>query len=578
MADPIHNFISIHNRAGECLDPVLDPSQDPCKVTVEEATSGTIFNLERKGQNFQVQAADASKVSKAFPGYTIPSRMIADYLLVRGEFYKALGDEKYSTPLMDKIVIEGADKDTKIRAIADWTNVLSNFVALGQLDPKNPKMKELQVNAIQKALYSFADPTLGTTVEKTIKKLSEDSKLTPETRKRLEWLLQIFSAREKLWSLMKDKMDKSGQLSKDLKARSTNLFVFLFANHILAENGYNPYLYDGKMKETARVFNDILSKVDPDYDASKNFYAFIADAMQEMRKFQIKPEYQKDFQNRAAFIQGQYEKTAQQEMVDLLSAQPPQQAFKEYLLIKYGDNTERKAALEIILRHMKVKTEGQKEVYTFDMPKIDRDLRAWAGAKSGPDHQRSVAAILHLLKTLFERGGKMEAFVDKKIQSVDTFYESGNFDLLSMNKKALEDLIVWARSSANAIDLKIRPEEKPHLGLRKWTLVGELGVGAAGFGVFGGSFAMKPGSQERYYSQGMGLALGASGLCAAGGNLLAHKLDMNGKSWLFDVGGAVLCGVAAGSLYFGLAKRPGDAPGGSMPDPGARNPVDPYGP
>ncbi|HKX12788.1 MAG TPA: hypothetical protein VJP40_06520, partial [bacterium] len=190
----------------------------------------------------------------------------------------------------------------------------------------------------------------------------------------------------------------------------------------------------------------------------------------------------------------------------------------------------------------------------------------------------SVAAILHLLKTLFERGGKMEAFVDKKIQSVDTFYESGNFDLLSMNKKALEDLIVWARGSANAIDLKLRPDDKPHLGLRKWTLVGELGVGAAGFGVFGGSFAMKPDSPERYYTQGAGLALGASGLCAAGGNLLAHKLDMNGKSWLFDLGGAVLCGVAAGSLYYGLAKRPGDGPGASMPGPGARNPVDPYGP
>ncbi|HKX12686.1 MAG TPA: hypothetical protein VJP40_05995, partial [bacterium] len=386
MADPIHNFISIQNRAGECLDPVLDPSHDPCKVTLEEASSGTIFNLERKGQNFQIQAADASKVNKAFPSYSIPSRMIADYLLVRGEFYRVLGDEKYSTPFMDKIVIEGADKDTKIRAVADWTNVLANFVALGQLDPKNAKLKELQVNAIQKALYCFADPTLGTTVEKTIKKLSEDSKLTPETRKRLEWLLQIFSAREKLWSLMKDKMDKSGQLSKDLKARSTNLIVFLFANHILAENGYNPYLYDGKMKETAKVFNDILSKVDPDYDASKNFYAFIADAMQEMRKFQVKPEYQKDFQNRAQFIQGQYEKTAQLEMVDLLSAQPPQQAFKEYLVIKYGNTEERKAALEIILRHMKVKTEGQQEVYTFDMPKIDRDLRAWAAAKSGPAH------------------------------------------------------------------------------------------------------------------------------------------------------------------------------------------------
>ncbi len=577
MADPIHNFISIQNRAGECLDPVLDPSQDPCKITLEEATSGTIFGLERKGQNFQILSSDTAKISKAFPSYTIPSRMIADYLLARGEFVKALGDEKNPTPLMDKISIEGADRDTKIRAVADWTNVLSNFVALGQLDPKNPKMKELQVNAIKKAFYSFADPTLGTTVEKTVKKLSEDTKLTPETRKRLEWLLQIFAAREKFWSLMKPKMDKSAQLSKDLKARSINLFVFLFANHLLAENGYNPYLFAGEMKETAKVFNDILSKVDADYDPSKNFYAFIADAMQELKGFQIKPEYQKDFQIRAAFIQGQYEKTAQQETVDLLSAQPPQQAFKEYLLIKYGDTAERKAVLEIILRHMAVKTQDQKEIYTFDMAKIDRDLRAWAGAKSGPAYQRSVVAVLHLLKTLFERGGKMEAFVDKKVQSVDTFYESGNFDLLSMNKKALEDLIVWARSSANSIDLKVLPDDKPHLGLRKWTLVGEAGVGVAGFGVFGGSFAMKPGSQERYYSQGMGLALGASGLCAAGGNLLAHKLDMNGKSWLFDLGGALICGAAASSLYFGLAKRPGDGPG-SMPSPETRFPVDPYGP
>lgn len=577
MGDPIHNFITIQNRAGECIDPVLDPAQDPCKITVDEATTGTTFTLERKGLNFQVASADASKVTKAFPSYSVPARAIADFLLVRGEFVKALGDEKNPSGLMDKIVIEGANNDTKIKAVADWTNVLSNFVALGQLDPKNPKMKELQINAIRKAFYSFADPTLGTTVEKTVKKLSEDARLTPDSRKRLEWLLQIFSAREKFWSLLKPKMDKSAQVSKELKARSTNFFVFLFANHILAENGFNAYLYAPEMKETAKVFNEILSKVDPEYDSSKNFYALIADAMKEMKQFQLKPDYQKDFQNRAEFIQGQYEKTAQQEMVDLLAAQPPQEAFKEYLFIKYGDTPERKAVMEIIVRHMKVKNEGGKESYAFDMAKIDRDLRTWAGAKSGPEYNRSVAAVLHLLKTLFERGGKMEVFSDKKIQSVDTFYESGNFDLLSMNKKSLEDLIVWARSSAKTIDLKIQPDDKPHLGLRKWTMVGELGVGVAGFGVFGGSFAMPKDSQARYYSQGMGLALGASGLCAAGGNLLAHKLDMNGKSWLFDVGGAVLCGVAAGSIYFAATKGPngGGGPGGG---PGQRNPVDGYGP
>ncbi|HEX5033703.1 MAG TPA: hypothetical protein VFW62_04430, partial [bacterium] len=276
---------------------------------------------------------------------------------------------------------------------------------------------------------------------------------------------------------------------------------------------------------------------------------------------------------------GQYEKAAQQEMVDLLAIQPPQEAFKEYLLIKYGDTAERKAALEIILRHMKVKTEGQKEVYSFDMSKIDRDLRTWASAKTGPNYNRALGAVLHLLKTLFERGGKMEVFANKKIQSTDTFYESGNFDMLSSNKKALEDLIVWARSSAIDINLDLQPGDKPHLGLRKWTLIGELGVGAAGFGTFGGSFAMQKGSQERYYTQGAGLALGASGLCAAGGNLLAHKLDMNGKSWLFDLGGAVLCGVAAGALYYGLADKPGNGgPSGMPPGPGARNPVDPYGP
>lgn len=576
MADPIHNFFTIQNRAGECIEPVLDPAQDPCKITVDEATTGSSFTLERKLGSFQVSGTDAGKVTKALPGYSIPSRMIADYLLVRGEFVKALGDEKNPSSLMDKIVIEGADRDTKIRAVGDWTNVLSNFVALGQLDPKNSKMKELQINAIRKAFYSFADPTLGTTVEKTIKKLSEDPKLTPDTRKRLDWLLQIFAAREKFWALMKPKMDKSAQVSKELKARSTNFFVFLFANHILAENGFNTYLYAPEMKETAKVFNDILSKVDSEYDSSKNFYAFVASAMKDIKQFQLKPEYQKDFQIRAEFIQGQYEKTAQQEMTDLLAAQQPQDAFKEYLSIKYGDTPERKAVLDIIVRNMKVKNEGGKETYSFDMAKIDRDLRTWAGAKSGPEYNRSVAAVLHLLRTLFERGGKMEVFRDKKIQSVDTFYESGNFDMLSMNKKSLEDLIVWARSSAKTIDLNIQPDDKPHLALRKWTMVGELGVGAAGFGLFGGSFAMAKDSQARYYSQGMGLGLGASGLCAAGGNLLAHKLDMNGKSWLFDAGGALLCGVAATSLYFGLTKAP-NGPGN--PDPmGQRNPVDGYGP
>src|SRR5262249_44137073 len=153
--------------------------------------------------------------------------------------------------------------------------VLSNFISHGQLDPKNQRMRDLMESTIQSSIYSFADPVLGVMVQKVLTGLKDNSKLDPQSRKRAEWLLGIYSAREKFWGAMKPTMDKSETVSLALKKRSVNFLVFMFANYILAEKGSNDYLLSSDMKETAKTFHQVLSKVDSNYDASKNFYSFI---------------------------------------------------------------------------------------------------------------------------------------------------------------------------------------------------------------------------------------------------------------------------------------------------------------
>ncbi|MFO1463722.1 MAG: hypothetical protein U1F66_08080 [bacterium] len=574
MGDPIYKKFLITSGTNECLPPPPEASKDQCKIEVEEVDNSLTFTLERKGATYQVSSGDAAKVAKSYPSYNAPARELADFLLVKSEMFKNFGDKAAPSQIIDKVSIDFGGKD-KLDAIFNWLNILANFISHGQLDPKHAKMKELQTTTIGISVYTFADPVLGVSVEKMLRGLKDNTKLAQGTRNRVDWLLGILSAREKFWGAMKPAMDMSQKLSDTLKARSVAVLTFLFANHILAEKGYNDLLFSQEIKDAAKSFHDVLSKVDSSYNASKNFYAFIRGTMSELRKANIPADYKSDFLQRVSFVETEFEKAARQEMIDILSNQPAEQSFKEYLQIKYGDTPDRAAALEIILKNMTLKQGSSATTYSFSMDKISKELQAWVELKTPDKRDGALQAILHLLKTLFERDGKMEIFLDKKIQESDNFYTTGNFSIISSNKKALEDLIVWARTAAKNEKVPVSPDDLPHVGLRKWTLGTELGLGLAGIGAGTAiTFAPIQDKKAQYYSQGSAFILGGSALGAAGGNLLSYKLNVHKNAWLFDVGGAVVGGLIGG-LIWGLAAKP---PQPGYPGDPTRFPVDEYGP
>jgi len=575
MGDPIYKKFYITSQTSDCTSPPpTDTSKDQCKIEVEEVDQGLVFTLERKGTTYSVASADASRVAKSYPSYNAPNRELADFLLVKGEMYKTFGDKSAPNPIMDKVSIDFGSKD-KYDAIYNWLNILANFISHGQLDPKNAKMKEMQSTTIGIATYTFADPALGTSVETLLRGIKDNTKLASGSRSRVEWLLGILSARQKFWDAMKPAMDQSTKLSDTLKARSVAVLTFLFANYVLAEKGTNDLLFSQDIKDAAKSFHDLLSKVDPNYNASKNFYAFIKGTMPELRKANIPADIKNDYLQRISFVETEYEKAAQQEMVDILSSQPAEQSFREYFKIKYGDTPARAAALGIILKNMTVKTGSSGTSYSFAMDKASSELQTWANLQTDGKRNEALQAILYLLKELFERDGKMEVFQDKKIQSTDNFYKTGNFSIMSGNKKALEDLIVWTRSTAKSESVPLLPGETPHIALRKWSFGTELGVGLAGIGA-GTALTFVPISDKKaqYYSQGSTFILGGSALGAAGGNLLSYKLNVTKNAWLFDAGGAVVGGLIAGLIWGFAAKPPG--PGGS--GTGTRFPTDGYGP
>lgn len=578
---PNYNIFEIRSTTAECLEAPADPAKDPCKIQAEEVESGLSISLERKNGTFQLASADTAKLLKVYPNYRAPAAELAEYLAVKAEFSKVFGDEQNPSDIFKKIsiVFEGKEVPDKNRAIFNWFNITTNFISHGQLDPKHLKMKNLQETTIKVGAFAFADPVLGTMVEKVLKGLKDNSKLSSESRKRVEWLLGIYATREKFWAAMKPAMDKSQSVSDQLKPRSVDLLIVLFANHVLAEKGYASYLYSDEVKGAAKVYHDIFSKIDPSYNASKNYYAFMKDSVSSLRSVDLPEAAKKELLLRIAFLENEYGKAAQKEMIDLLAAQPAETAYREYLEIKYGDTPARAGALKVILSGLTLKTGEAGTSHSFAMDKISRELRLWVDGKTGDQRKEALEAINHLLKVLFEKDGKMEVFWDKQVQTTDNFYKTGNFSILSNNKKALEDLIVWARNAATEEKLRLSPDNTPHVALRKWSLGTEIGLGVAGLGA-GAILAFAPIKDQnaQYFTQGGSIILGSSALGAAGGNLLSYKLNVTKNTWLFDVGGAVVGGLLGGLIY-GLATPPPPAfGGGNNGNPGQRFPVDGYGP
>lgn len=579
MGDPIYERFRLPGiSVQECLQEPSDPKKDPCKVEVREAETKLSFVLERREGKFQVASGDAASVAKAFPSYKPPAREIAEYLTVRGEFFKTLGDEQKPLEITKQFKFKHllGEGQTVEAAIESWVNVVASFVSHGQMEPKADKAKEFQEEAVMVATYFSVDPTLRALAVKTLQGLKGNEKLGAESRKRVEWLLVVLSVQEAMLAHFKPTMDKSQAISDELRARSSGLIQFLFCNHILADKGTNDKLATPSVQGSAKVFHDVLSKVDPHYNAGKNYYAYIASTMKALKDTEVPTAYLKDFRTRINFIQSEYEKKGREEMLNILAGQDAEKSLREYLIIKYGDTPAKAMVMETFLKHMKVKTSKGKILFDFNMEKAAKEIQDGHASLPLEMKARATVALLDVLQGLFEKSGKMEIFWDKKLQETDNFYSS--FPLMGANKNALEKLILWARGEAKDAKDPLAPQKIPHVAVRKWTLLAELGIGAAGTATALSLLAVDE-SEERWWGQGAATITAGAGFGAAAGNALSYALDIDEGDWAFDLGGSLLGGLAAGLTYGFLVPKPGNGFQPPTPtDPGRRFPVDPYGP
>jgi len=415
---------------------------------------------------------------------------------------------------------------------------------------------------------------MGSLFQKTLRTLKDNTSLAPEARKRVAFLLSVYQVRDKFSELSKSTAEKSEKVSYNLKAGSTSVMVFLFANHILADRGFKDFLTSETDKTRAAEFHEILSKIDPYYNASKNYYATMGKFVGQLKGLDLPEDLKKDFESRVKFLENEFAKAGRQEMLDILAKQDPEKSLREYLQIKYGDSPQKAMVLDVFLKNLKVKVEKGQPSYDFAMAKISADLQTQISALPIPEKIKMSGALLSILQDLFEKDGKMEIFWNKGTQETKNFY--GSFALLGANKNELEKLILWTRGEAKDTPGFQSPKDIPHVSLRKWTLITELGIGAAGTGVALGLLATKEGD-PRYFGQGAATIAACSGFGAAAGNLLSYGIDIDKGDWIFDVGGSLLGGLAGGLTYGFMVARPADKPPPTK-NPGQRFPVDPYGP
>ena len=94
MGDAVIREFGIPGKTSDCVQTPSDPKQDKCQVQVLEGTptGGNTFILERKGKDFSIASADQARINKLFPTFKPPAQDLKDYLLARGEFFRAFGD------------------------------------------------------------------------------------------------------------------------------------------------------------------------------------------------------------------------------------------------------------------------------------------------------------------------------------------------------------------------------------------------------------------------------------------------------------------------------------------------------
>ena len=578
MPEPVQYKFGIASQTLDCTEPPDASLLDKCKIAVYEDREKVDFNLVRVGRsNFQVAPEDAERIQKNYPKYHPPLQKLKDFLLVSREFYGQFGDRNGPTNIVGGIRVLGL---ADVYSINDY---LINFIANGNVDPKTPAEKSLHTATVANSVAAFADPTMGILIEKLISRIRENTQLSPGARARAQWLQRVIDVRSAVWNEIKPKMEISVDLASKLKASTQNIITFLFSPQILEGQDARSALFNENILNAAQKHHDILSEIDASqYSVDQNYYSYMAGVLRNLKRMvNISDETVKGYDRRLNLAIGMMEAESKRETARLLPYEDNLKAFKTSLILKYGDTLDHEEALRLLLEPITVKNNNGQPSYVVPMATIDRRLREWVDGQPSAERKRAATeSILYVLDQTMERGEKMTVYWQGDYRQVDSFFGSDNFEkglLGGNNNRVLQALIVWARSEADEQNIDLAPGHDPHVALRKWTLASELGVMGVGVGTY---FIPYSDPQTKYYGHGASVILAGSGAGAAAGNFLSYKVNAGKNAWLYDVGGAILGGVAAGLIY-GLTTTKPDMAGGpptNPQDPGDRIGKTPFGP
>lgn len=592
MSDPVRYQYVITSPTAECVQPPPLDKEDPCRVGVTTDNKQIAFNLYReKGtEKFTVIPQDAATVARSYPAYRPPQRKLKEFLEVSRHFFEQFGDRNNIPFRPDEIRLLTTEQ------LYEASTSLVTFISQGNIEPGDPLEIAQQMHAVGNGVALFADPKIGNGLENILSRISTSTTLSGEAKERARYVQSALDLREKFWNLMSPKLETKyldlypndfANLNKILKGASLQIIQFLYINHYGDDAQVKKEFLAGNVIDRKQDYHDTISKIDPNYSVDQNYLVQLVQTLKSVRReAQVPSKLKKVFFRKLNLVIGLLETEAKEETKRLIPYEKNQlKAFSLSILAKYGNTSDREIALGIILNHLKIESQNGRPKYGIPMTPIDRELRDWVMRQPTPEKRKAATeAILYAIDQLLERGETIEAFWNGKYQTVPSFFDSENFGkslLGGNNNRILQELIGWAKGEADKQNITLLPGEDPHVHLRKWTLLGELGVAGAAAGTY---FIPYSNPQTQWYGRGGSVILAGSGLGAAAGNFLSYKLDANKNAWLYDVGGAIIGGVISGLIYGLTTSQPGMAPGDrpidmTPPnDPGKRNPVDEYGP
>lgn len=431
------------------------------------------------------------------------------------------------------------------------------FGEITQADPQkfNGQLNQRLIREIHQLQLKY--PQQWYDVEDFIKTLQRDPKLSIEEKGRLQWLLDVARTLHAFEARFPQSKTVPG-----VEAALLQTALYLFSPNFNWEDlPKDPLLKSAAValggRDPTDFFQDLTTAMEqelPKIDSIQNNLVLLA-------------RY-----NRLLL---QTKQAVDEKWTYLFNLESPDRAFKEGLRIKYAKTALEEEVLKIFNDNLTVAYEGsEKRPHFFlGMDRIFQGIVALAeDPKRDPEQRSRIVRFVSevILGKFLAQDVNIEVFVDGHFQERVNFYPILS---LSTQRPSWSKLIDWTRGNIRQKSL-VTPE--PHV---LWNKSGFFfaDLPLVALGSVGAALLWE---DRGWRTASMGTA--GAGLGGALGNLSCYLLDLSNRYYQCDILGGLLGGAATALLSFFLSpgERPPPEPPAPppMPDPGQRNPTDPFGP